>query len=190
MWTVFYLILIGLAFVGVGLGVLWLVNRHWGLQLSTTHVGFFQAWIYVLQTIALVATVSYIGVQSGEVQRTIRANTVQLMVTAHRELLGKILEQPELHRKITSEELPADPSSRVYMSMIFNHGFNAFALREECFIDDDWWSAITRDMRDVIRHGGMRKRWESIKEFYPLRYQSFIDRRVLGEGKEERTCGS
>ncbi len=183
---------LGVLYVLLGLGVLWLLNRcfGWNLNVLTNHSGALQSWIYILQTVILVGTLVYIAKQTAAVEKTIKVNTVQLMVDEHRELLGKILEQPKLLDALTGADLPSDPAPRVYLSMFLNHGFNAFNLRQQGYIDDDWWAAIIRDMRDVMRTGAMRKWWKKVGQDYPSRYQNFINGCILSDQKETEPCGN
>jgi hypothetical protein len=183
---------LGVLYILLGLAILWMLNRllGWNLDLLTTNSGALQSWIYILQTVILVGTLVYIGKQSAAVERTIRVNTVQLMVDEHRELLGKILEQPRLLDALTGTDLPVDKALRVYLSMFLNHGFNAFNLRQQGYIDDDWWAAIIRDMRDVMRTGAMQKWWKEVGQDYPSRYQNFVNRCILSEQQEMAPCGN
>ncbi|PYX08652.1 MAG: hypothetical protein DMG88_09865 [Acidobacteria bacterium] len=188
----------GVAFVLLGLGVLWGLNKllGWKLSFFTTHAANLQAWIYLLQTVILVGTLAYIAQQTTAVEETIKTNTFQMMVNENRELLGKILEQPKLFDALTGTDLPADKSSTVYLSMFFNHGFNAFKLREKGYIDNDWWAAIVRDMRDVMRGGAMQTWWKRVGPYYPSRYQDFVngcilsDHCSLSDQKEKKPCGN
>lgn len=183
--TLFYALLLGILIVGIGLGVLLLLNRvlKWKMKFLTTDSGFLQTWVSIIQTIILVATLGYIGYQTASVEKSVRVNTVQLMVSGHRELLGKILDQPKLFEALTAKDIPTDPASVVFLSMFLNHGFNAFTLREHGYIDDDWWAAMILDMQDIIRREAMRKWWGRVKQFYPTRYQRFIDHSILKSKK-------
>jgi hypothetical protein len=170
-----------IAIVLLGMGVLWGLDYGfgWKLDIFVKHAGFLQAWIYMLQTIALVATLVYLGAQTRAVERSVTTNTVQLMVSGHRELLGRILEQPQLYDAIGGGDIPEDKWKTVYLSMFFNHGLNAFRLRETGYIDDDWWEAIIRDMKETVGREGMRKWWAHIKDFYPSKYRTFIEQSIL-----------
>ncbi len=183
-------LLYGILFVALGLGLLFGLNTwfHWGRQFFTTDSGNLQAWIYILQTVILVGTLLYIGDQTASLKKTVKTNTVQLLVSGQREVLGKILEHPPLYDAITGQDVPKDGASQIYLSMVFNHGFNTFALRKEGYIDDDWWAAITRDMQNVMRHGALTKWWPRVKQYYPRGYQQFIDQCVLTDGKGDSQC--
>jgi hypothetical protein len=172
-----------LVFLAVGLGLLWILNHllGWNLKVVTDHAGFFQAWIYILQTFALVATLVYLGLETSAVQKSVAINTVQLMVTSHRELLGNMLDRPQLWDALTGDDVPGDAASRVYMSMVFNHGFNAFSLHDARYIDEEWWKATVEDMKSILGRQAMRKWWTSIKKYYPVRYQTFIEHDVFGD---------
>ncbi|MGH9459941.1 MAG: hypothetical protein ACRD1X_01895 [Vicinamibacteria bacterium] len=181
---------VSIAVVGAGVLLLWplAIGLGWGkLEVVSTHTAFFQAWIYLLQTVALFGTLVYIAMQTRSVERAVTANTVQMMVAAHRELLGKAVEKPELHAALMAEDLPKDAALRPYLSMWLNHGFNAYSLHEAGYIDAEWWEATRRDMRDVLGHGGMKAWWARVKKFYPARYQRFIDEEIL-DGREGRGC--
>ncbi len=140
--------------VGGGLLVFWLVKRCWNLDVLGNHTGFFQAWISILQTVVVAATLGYIALQARDVKKSVSANTVQLMVTGHRELLGMMIDHPELYNAVTAKEIPDKPLT-IYLSMLFNHGLNTWTLRDQGFIDDDWWAAIVRDMKAVYQQGSM-----------------------------------
>jgi len=172
------------------MAILFFLKWKYELTLTSTNSGFLQAWIYIFQTAALVATLVYVGFQTNTLQKSIKTNTVQSMITGQRELLGKVLEHPELSQALSGKPPSPEFVSDIYLSMFFNHGFSAFTLRQECYIDDDWWTGIVNDMRDVMRSDSMKNRWTNIKSFYPTRYQTFIDRNVLGNEKEALSCGN
>jgi hypothetical protein len=181
--------LFGVVFVLLGLGVLYLFDRifKWNLKFFTEHPANLQAWIYILQTVLLFGTLFYFGKQTEALKKTIKANTVQLLMSEQREVLGKTIEHPALYDALIGQDIPKDGGSRIYLSMVFNHGFNAFSLRKEGYIEDDWWAAITRDMQDVMRKGAMRKRWAEIRQDYPSSYQNFIDHCILSD---QRRCSN
>jgi hypothetical protein len=72
--------------------------------------------------------------------------------------------------------------------MFLNHGLNTFTLRENRYIDDEWWAAITEDMRHAFKGKATEKWWPVVRRYYPPRYQSFIDSEILGNEKEEGRC--
>jgi len=183
-------LLFGVVFVLLGLGVLYLFERKfkWNLKFFTDDSAHLQAWIYILQTVILFGTLFYLGEQTESLKKTIKTNTVQLLVSGQREVLGKTIEHPALYDALVGSDIPKGGASRIYLTMIFNHGFNTFALRQEEYIDDDWWAAITRDMQDVMRQGAMRKRWSEIRQYYPSDYQNFIDHCILSDAKEMKQC--
>jgi hypothetical protein len=183
-----FIIFVGILIVAVWMGILFGLRWKFNLSLMSTHSGFLQAWIYIFQTAALVATLVYIGIQTNALKTSIKTNTVQLMVSAQRDLLSKALEHPELYQALAGKDAPASSASNIYLSMFFNHGFNAFSLRQGCYVDDDWWAAIVRDMKDVMRRDSMFNHWKNIKSFYPSRYQTFVDHNILGDEKELGSC--
>jgi hypothetical protein len=164
-------------FLGIGIGGLFGLNYFlgWNLDVFVTHAGFFQAWIGILQAIVVIATLIYVGLEASEAQRSISTNTVQRVVDSHIEILSKILDYPKLHDAILGDEIISDPRSLVYISMFLNYWFNVYTLREQGYIDDDWWAPIVRDMRDTLGSAPVRKRWNEVKELYPSRYQKFIE---------------
>ena len=101
-----FVIVVTFIFMVLGLGSLWILNWYlsWNLDLFEKNSVFFQAWIFILQTSALIATLIYIGLQARETHFATRINTVQLMVTAHRELLGRTLDHPELFKAMSEND--------------------------------------------------------------------------------------
>jgi hypothetical protein len=118
--------------------------------------------------------------QLAHLNASIKTNTVQLMTTAHRELLNKALDSRSIFNALKANELPNGESEHlvVYLSMVFNHGFNAFTLHEQKYIDEEWWTAIRKDMRNTMHAGAMRQWWTKTREYYPKRYQEFIDGQI------------
>jgi hypothetical protein len=188
--SIIVIILVAILFVVLGVSVFFLWNRIFKKNLRfATDYGPFQTWVLIIQTFVLTATLINMGVQTKNIERSVKTNTVQLMFTNHRELLSMVIERPMLYHLMTGKNLPRHPEATVYLSMLLNHGFNIFTLREHCYIDDDWWVAIVQDMQDVYRRRVMREWWDNVKQFYPTRYQNFINRQILGEEKEGHQCG-
>jgi hypothetical protein len=141
------------------------------------------AFVYTLITFATLLAVvggALIALrQLSHLNAAVSANTVQLMTSAHRELMGKLIEKPELYAALIGDQLPTDGPAKVYLSMIVNHGLNAFILRQHGYIDDEWWKAIIADMRKTLGHGGVRQWWHQIRDCYPRSFQEFIDSQIL-----------
>lgn len=169
-------------FVGGSMVLFFLLNQRWQLDVLRTDTGFLQAWVSIFQTLVVAATLGYIALQARDVEKSVRANTVQLMVTGHRELLGMIIDHPGLYDALRGSEIPEKPLT-TYLSMFFNHGLNAWTLRDQDLIDDDWWSAIVRDMKDVYQKEPLKKWWGMVKQFYPTRYQIFIETEILAKSQ-------
>ncbi len=180
-------IFLSLAFLSLGLGLLWILNylTGWNLKVVDTHAAFFQAWIYILQTFALIATLAYIGFQARAVDSSARVNAVQLMLTAHREVFGRLLDQPELAELFSRSDIRALTFKQTtFLSMVMNHGFNAFSLKNEEYIDDEWWVAILQDMRSALDRPAVRGWWIGVRDLYPIRYRAFVDQTILLGPKE------
>lgn len=101
------------------------------------------------------------------------------MVSNHRDLLGKLIDKPELVNALTGDQKPSDPALGAYLSMFFNHGLNTFILHELGYIDEEWWQAMVRDMRNTLKRKAPTQWWAEVKLFYPERYQQFVEREIL-----------
>lgn len=165
-----------------------------------TDVGKFAAFInYVYTSITLLTLVAVFGAalaaydqlahlhkqtqllseQAGAVGAAIKTNTVQVMVNSHRDLLGKILDHEDLYQVFSADSMTITPSSRIYLSMFLNHGLQAFTLKQHHYIDEEWWAAIKMDMRNVFGKETVKRWWNEVKQYYPARYQRFIDTEVI-----------
>jgi len=180
---VLYATAIGLGLIAILLGALFVVNKR--AKVMTHNQGdFIKEAMPLVETVAVVVGLVFVGMQAAELEKSVQAGTVQSMVNAQRDVFGRMLDHPELFEVLTGQEESGQSAEAVYLSMVINHGFNAYTLREKDFIDDDWWHAIVEDMKDVYQRGRMRARWDRVRRFYPKRYQQFVDKELL-----ERTNG-
>jgi len=163
--------------------------KKWPPDFSGDKPAAYQACASFVETALLLAGLIYVGLQAIELKKGVAVSTVQQMVDSHRELLGMMVEKPEIFRALDPNFEPAgaptalvqgdlDPQVMMYQSMLYNHAFNAFELRRNGYINAEWWTAIVVDMQDLLGREALRTRWKTIQKFYPPRFRSFINRQI------------
>ena len=128
---------------------------------------------------AIVASLIFVGLQLRQTEVIARATLYQMRSDAGRELVGIVLENPEVSGAFFQSEVSLDPHELVKLRWIalavFTHYENSHHLYQTGLLSEEQWKSDRRQLGDLLMSVQMRVFWDEDKATYRESYAIEIE---------------
>lgn len=111
---------------------------------------------------------------------SMKADANMSIIKAHRELFAMIVQNDELLKIISSNNVTVDEARRRYIgTMLINHCESIYTYAQNRYISNDDWCGTQNDIREMFSWEVVINRWKEIRGYYTIDFQNFIDSLVI-----------
>ena len=146
----------------------------------------------IVATIAVVASLVYVGVQLRQNTKTVRVAAGQTHVDAYDRLISKLVDNEQTMKAwvnsasgIADLELEEQTQVLAFVGVMFRTFEGAYIQWKEGVLDDRFWEGMLRSMHDqYMYHGGIRAFWSLRRHWFSNEFADWYDLNVKSKYEE------
>lgn len=135
----------------------------------------------VVQAIAVVATLIFVGLQVQHNTRIARMTAAQNSVALLAQNMGRVTESPDLARLLSGESGEFESLSEAerlrvsnFIATAFRHLEVLHAHRRYDIYEEELWHGAANRLRNMLENPRIRAWWDGVQESYASSFQAFV----------------
>ncbi len=136
-------------------------------------------WVEIIGTIAIVASLLFVGLQIKQTQEIARATMRLEITTASQNVVDMAAENPGAFAVMQGERKPRDREEYWQAYVLTRAALRGYENQvyqyRQGFLDQSEWRGIRVEIRTRLAQPFIRARWEESREVFSAEFQAVVD---------------